>query len=152
MKFEKIVQAAVIAAIYVVLTLIFYPISYGFVQVRISEALTVIAGLTPVAIWGLFIGCLIANIGQGVIDMVFGSLATLLAAYLSWKMRKNIYLVPLPPVIINAVVVGSYLSIFIEKVPIWSCILYVGIGQTISCYVLGMPLMFVLKKLKIFKQ
>ena len=81
---KYLTHAAIIAAVYVVLTIIFAPISYGQVQVRISEALTVLPYFTPAAIPGLFIGCIIANIygGAGIIDIIFGSLATLFAAFL----------------------------------------------------------------------
>ena len=97
---KYLTHAAIIAAVYVVLTIIFAPISYGQVQVRISEALTVLPYFTPAAIPGLFIGCIIANIygGAGIIDIIFGSLATLFAAFLSYKMPKK-YLVPLPPIL-----------------------------------------------------
>ncbi|MDK2934486.1 MAG: hypothetical protein PWP27_2296 [Clostridiales bacterium] len=112
MKSTKfLVQAALIAAIYAVLTISLAPFSYGIMQVRISEALTVLPFFTPAAIPGLFIGCLIANIygGLGIIDIVFGSLATLIAAVLSYLLRKQKFLVPIPPIIVNAVVVGIIL-------------------------------------------
>lgn len=152
MSGKKIAQAAVIAAIYVVLTVSFAPFSYGVIQVRISEALTVIAGLTPVAIPGLFIGCIIANLfsGLGVVDIIIGSVATLMAAYLSWRLRKNMWLVPIPPIIVNAVIVGTYLTFF-EPYSIWVSIAFVGLGEAISCYVLGLPLLIGMKKWNIFK-
>ena len=93
------VQAALIGAIYAVLTIAFAPISYGQIQVRISEALTVLPFFTPAAIPGLFIGCIIANLygGNGIIDIVFGSLATLGAAALSYKMGKVACPIPADP-------------------------------------------------------
>ena len=80
-----IVEAAILAAIYAVITIILAPISYGQIQVRISEALTILPYFTPAAIPGLFVGCIVSNIfgGGGLIDIVFGSLATLIAAILS---------------------------------------------------------------------
>ena len=84
------IQAALIAAVYSVITLLFAPISYGIMQVRVSEALTILPYFTPAAIPGLFIGVVIANSygGLGLLDIVFGSLATLIAAYLSYLLRK----------------------------------------------------------------
>ncbi len=86
-----LVQAALIGAIYVVLTLVFAPFSYGEVQVRISEALTILPYFTPAAIPGLFVGCIIANILGGCIpvDIIFGSIATLLGAVFTYKLRNS---------------------------------------------------------------
>ncbi len=150
--------AALIAALYTALTLlaILIPgagtISYGPVQIRISEALTILPAFTTAAIPGLFVGCLIANIvgvsmgfGAGLLDIIFGPLATLLAAFLSYLLRKKKWLVPLPPVIVNAVVVGAILS-FVYDIPLFTIMLWVGVGQIGACYVLGMPLYFVLDK------
>jgi len=140
-------QIGMIAAIYVVLTLLFAPISYGPVmQIRIAEALTVLPFLLPTAVPGLFIGCLLANIigGLGPLDIFLGSAATLTAAYLTRKMRWAI-LAPLPPVLVNALVVGGYLSIIFDM-PVWLTMLYVGIGQLIACYLLGYPLLLALRK------
>jgi len=98
-KYTKyMTQGAVIAAIYVVITWIFGFMGYGPIQFRISEALTVLPYFTLSAIPGLFIGCLISNvlIGSHQLDIILGSLATLMAAFLSYKMPKRA-LVPLPP-------------------------------------------------------
>ncbi len=141
-------RAAMIGAIYVVLTLVFAPISYGMIQVRISEALMVLPFFTPAAIPGLFVGCLIANIfgGLGMLDIVFGSLATLLSAYLVSKI-ENKYLVPLPPIIINAYIVGFMLHYVLALThPLYMTVLLVGIGQVIACYGLGLPLLLFLEK------
>ncbi len=149
MKTKPLIQGAVIASIYVVLTFIFAPISYGVMQVRISEALTILPFFTPVAIPGLFIGCLVANIlgPYGLIDMVFGSLATLLSAYLSYVLRKNSALVPLPPVIVNGIVIGGLLHFgYGVPVSLIGCILWVSLGQGISCYGLGYPLLNILRR------
>lgn len=146
-KVNFIVQAGLIAAIYAVLTILFAPISYGQIQVRVSEALTILPFFTPAAIPGLFIGCLVANIygGLGLIDIVFGSLATLLAAYLAFRLRKSVYLLPLPSVIVNALVIGIILHVLYE-LPLVVSMLWVGLGQMIACYGLGLPLLFALKK------
>ncbi len=140
------VRAAMIAAIYVVITLIFAPISYGVIQVRISEMLMVLPYFTIAAVPGLFVGCMIANIfgGFGMLDIVFGSLATLISAYLVTKIKTK-YLVPLPPVIINAIIVGAVLSTVLEM-PFYMTAIWVGVGQVIACYGLGYPLLLFLEK------
>ena len=86
-----LMQASLIAAIYAAITIALAPISYGQIQVRVAEALTILPAFTPAAIPGLFVGCIVANLygGGGIIDVVFGSLATLMAAYLSYKMPKK---------------------------------------------------------------
>ena len=100
-------QGAAVAALYVVLTLIFAPISFGSVQFRIAEILTILPLLTPAAVPGLFVGCLLGNILGGAIiwDIVFGSLATLIGAALGYLLRFNRWLVPLPTVIANALII-----------------------------------------------
>ncbi len=148
MKSRDIVQIALIAALYMAVTLIFYPISFHVVQIRVSEALTVLPFLFPNAIPGLTIGVFLANFvgGFGLVDMVFGSLATLIAALMTSRMPSP-YLAPLPPVIVNALIVGGYLSV-LTGMPLWVSILHVGGGQLISCYVLGLPLLYGLQKIK----
>ncbi len=150
-KTAFLVQAAAIAAIYVVLTLIFAPLSYGEIQVRISEALTILPFFTPAAVPGLFIGCLIANIFGGAIlpDIIFGSIATLLGAAGSYLVRNNKYLVPLPPIISNMIIVPLVLRFaYMVPLPVPLMMLTVGIGEVISCGVLGMILLIALEKYK----
>ncbi|HAA33802.1 MAG TPA: QueT transporter family protein [Firmicutes bacterium] len=146
---RKSVRGAMIAGIYVVLVISFAPISYGPVQIRIAEALTVLPFVWPEAVPGLFIGCLLANLlgGLGIVDTVLGSLATLLAAWLTMKMPK-VWLAPLPPVAINALVVGGYLSVLYQT-RLLPAMLYVAAGQTAACYVLGMILLHILIKYKL---
>lgn len=150
-------QAAMIAAIYVVLTIVFAPFSYGEVQVRISEALTILPVFTPAAIPGLFIGCLISNILGGCImpDIIFGSLATLIGAVFTWQLRgKSKFLAPLPPILSNIVIVPFVLRYGYQvPLPIPFMMLTVGIGEVISCGVLGMIVHTALNKYKhaIFK-
>ena len=160
MKNKKILfltHAAMIAAIYVVLTLVFQAISFGEIQVRIAEALTILPAFTPAAIPGLFIGCIIGNIFGGSIlpDIIFGSLATLIGACFTYVVRKqNKYLAPLPPMISNIVVVPLILRYaYGFNLPIPFMMLTVGIGEMISCGVLGMILYSALAKhrYKIFK-
>ncbi len=149
MKLKKITFGAVVAAVYAVLTLVLAPVSMGAVQCRISEALTALPLITPVAIPGLFVGCLIANIFLGSIyDMVFGSLATLFAAFLTYRFRKNKWLALFFPVIINAVIVGGYIGLFLSSgMPVWLCMVTVGAGQAVACYGLGIPLYKLLSKI-----
>ncbi|HHW47301.1 MAG TPA: QueT transporter family protein [Clostridiaceae bacterium] len=145
-KVRFITEAAVIAAVYAALTIILAPISYGMFQVRISEALTILPYFTPAAIPGLFAGCLIANIvgGNGLVDIIFGSLATLVAAILSYKMPRR-FLVPVPPIVINAVVVGAILS-YVLELDFLVSMGWVALGQTVACYGLGYPLLLQLEK------
>ena len=157
-----ITTAALIAAIYAALTYFgsFFGLSYGPVQVRFSEALTVLPVFTPAAIPGLTIGCFIANIGSfNLLDMVFGTLATLIAAILTYFLRnlrfKNLPLLALlPPVIINAVVIGIEIAVFFlpEGFSAYGLLisaLEVGAGQIIACYGLGLPLYLTLKNRKL---
>jgi uncharacterized membrane protein len=150
------VQAALIAALYVVVTISFAPISSGLFQLRFSEALTVLPALVPAAIPGLFIGCLLGNflVGASLVDIIFGSLTTLAAAYLSYKLRDKKWLVPLPPVILNAIVVG-YMLVYVYAVPvsIFVAMAWVAAGQLVACYIIGYPLLTILERYKdkIFK-
>ena len=150
-------QGAMIAAIYVVLTLVFAPFSYGEVQVRISAALTILPLFTPAAIPALFVGCLISNILGGCVlpDIIFGSLATLIGAVGTYMLRRqNKFLAPLPPIIANALIVPFVLRYAYQvPLPIPFMMLTVGIGEVISCGVLGMILHTALNKYRhtIFK-
>ena len=145
-------QAAIIAAMYVALTYVFAPISFKEVQVRISEALTILPVFTPAAIPGLFIGCVIGNFFGGAIlpDILFGSLATLAGAFFTWKLRNaNPFLAPVPPIIANMLVVPFVLKYaYGVPLPIPLMMLTVGLGEVISCGVLGMLLYFALRSHK----
>ena len=145
-------QAAMIAAIYVVLTYVFAPFSFGEVQVRIAEALTILPVFTPAAIPGLFVGCLIGNILGGAIlpDIIFGSLATLIGAFFTYQLRdKNKFLAPLPPIAANTIVVPFVLRYgYGVALPIPFMMLTVGVGEVLSCGVLGMILYFALSRYK----
>lgn len=149
-KTAFITQAAMIAAIYVVLTYMFAPISFGEVQIRIAEALTILPAFTPAAIPGLFVGCLIGNITGAAIlpDIIFGSLATLIGAIFTYQLRnKNKFLAPAPPILANTVVVPFVLRFgYGVGLPIPFMMLTVGIGEIISCGILGMILYAALKK------
>lgn len=144
-----ITQAALIAAIYVVLTMIAagFDLASGMIQVRFSEALTVLPYFTPAAIPGLAIGCLISNIVTGCMlpDVIFGTLATLIGAVGSWYLRRSRILVTLPPVISNAIIIPFVLT-YAYKIPggIPLQMLTVGTGEVISCIIIGSVLLHAL--------
>ncbi|MBQ2897672.1 MAG: QueT transporter family protein [Clostridia bacterium] len=155
---KKLTISAIIAALYAVLTLLLAPISFGAVQCRIAECLCVLPIFTPYAIPGLFIGCLISNIigGMGIFDIVFGSLTTLIAAFFTYKFKKNIFIALFFPVILNALIVGAYLSFLMSESGFslqgfLVIALEVGLGQLVSCYGLGLPLASYLKKSSVIK-
>ena len=149
MSARQIARSALIGALYVLLTLLTIPLSGG-VQLRFSEALCILPFFCPEAVPGLFVGCLIANLVTGGIwlDVIFGSLATLAAAYLTHLMKKrglSKWLAPLPAVVINAVVVGLLLRYaYLVKLPLWMCMAGVFAGQALSCYGIGIPLYYAL--------
>ena len=150
-------HAAMIAAIYVILTEIFAPISFSVGQVRIAEALTNLPVFTPAAIPGLFIGCLIGNIIGGAVlpDIIFGSFATLIGACFTYLLRKqNKFLAPLPPILSNTIIIPLILRYaYGLNYAVPFMMLMVGIGEIISCGVLGIILYSALAKHrnKIFK-
>lgn len=151
-----VTQAAVIAAMYVVLTFVSSSLGLasGEIQIRLSEMLCVLTAFTPAAIPGLFLGCLLSNLLTGctVIDIVFGSLATLLAAFISYQLRNHKYplLVTLPPVVVNMIVVPFILKFsYGVPLPIPVMMATVGIGEVISCVVLGSVLYFALDKRRV---
>lgn len=143
----RLVRASMIAVIYLVLTLLFIPWSYGLVQIRLAEALTILPFIFPESILGLFVGCFVANIygGLGFLDIVFGSLATLVAAFLTRQMPHP-FLAPLPPVVVNAFVIAFVLK-YALGYPFLISALYVAGGQFLACYCLGLPLLYLLKKI-----
>lgn len=147
-----IAHAAVIAALYVVLTLLANALGLAnyAIQVRFSEALTILPFFTPAAIPGLFLGCILSNILTGCLplDILFGSLATLLGAVGTYLLRKQTkWLAPLSPIVANTIIVPfvlAYVYQFEGSIPFF--MLTVGIGEIISCGVLGMILLTVLQK------
>lgn len=122
--------SAIIAALYAALTLLLAPLSYGPIQLRVSEALTLLPVLLPQSIPGLFVGCLLANL-MGACpwqDIVFGSLATLLAALGTWHFRKSRLLAAACPVIANGLIVGLVVSLSYNQ-PIAFTMLTVALGE-----------------------
>lgn len=178
MRAQRVAQAGVIAAVYGALTFLVIQFgsvfSYGFVQFRLSEALTVVALLTPAAAPGLFIGSALANLSSiaafgalGLLDVVLGSLATLAGALWSWRFRRSTPLALFGPVLFNALIVPAYLPVMlgasgVTTIPLlgittssaWP-VLYlagvagVGFGQAVVVYGLGWPLLTVLRRMKL---
>ena len=150
-KINFLTQAAMIAALYVVLTLAInaFGLASGAIQVRVSEALTILPYFTPAAIPGLFIGCLLSNTitGCALFDIIFGSIATLLGAVGTYLLRRHNWLAPVSPIIANTIIVPFVLS-YVYGTPgtIPYLMLTVGIGEVLSCGVLGMILLFALNK------
>lgn len=141
----RLTQAAMIAAIYVVLTywVNAFGLANGAIQIRISEALTILPIFTPAAIPGLFVGCLISNILTGcmALDVVFGSLATLIGAIGTYLLRKSKFAFTLPPVIANSIIVPLVLRyVYGLEDAMWWLVVTVGAGEVLSICVLGMIL------------
>lgn len=143
-------HAAVIAALYVVLTLLANALGLAnyAVQLRFSEALTVLPFFTPAAIPGLCVGCLLSNVitGCALPDIIFGTAATLLGAVLSYLLRKHKWLVPLPPILANTLIIPFVLLYAYGIRPLWFSFLTVCAGEILSCGVLGILLLGVLQK------
>ncbi len=150
----QIVYGAVIAAVYVALTVLFAPISFGPVQFRISEALCVLPFFTPAAVPGVFAGCLLSNLlcGASPLDVVFGSLATLIGAAGSLYVgRKSKWLVCVPPIVSNTIIIPWVLRYAYgssDLIPV--AMVTVGIGEILAIGVLGNLLLAALERYKNF--
>lgn len=150
----QIVYGAVIAAVYVALTVLFAPISFGPVQFRISEALCVLPFFTPAAVPGVFAGCLLSNLlcGASPLDVVFGSLATLIGAAGSLYVgRKSKWLVCVPPIVSNTIIIPWVLRYAYgssDLIPV--VMVTVGIGEILAIGVLGNLLLAALERYKNF--
>ena len=182
-KTTYVAQAGMIAAVYAAATLItllaLQGLAWGPVQFRISEAVCVLAVLTPAAVPGLTVGCIIANLmalaingtgALGMLDVVFGSLATFLGALWCWKMRERPKLALLGPVIANALIVPAYLPLLLQglgyyTIPFTSTaldglylpmylfgVVATGLGEALVIYVLGLPLLSALKRFDVVKK
>lgn len=160
---RDLVVCAMLAAVYTVLCLVLSPLSYGPVQVRVAEALTLLPVFSPIAIWGVTIGCALSNLVGfmtganiiGFLDVIFGTAATLIAAICSYKLRKIRVgsfpvLSAIPPVLVNAVIIGLELTYMMTgsfNAGVFAVnALQVGAGQLISCFVLGLPLVYLLER------
>lgn len=163
---EKLVLAAAIGALYAVLTMLLSPISYGPLQFRVSEVLCILPYFIPFTAWGLFFGCMIANLvsAAGILDVVFGSLATLcaclcMASFGKKDIAANRILACLMPVLWNGVIVGVTLTVAVAGLnPIKEfgafCIYagQVALGELGVMFVIGLPLMSYLPKQKFFRE
>ena len=162
---DFIITASLIAAAYAGLTYLCAAlnIAYGPVQFRVSEVLTLLPIFTPAAIPGVTIGCFFANIGSfNLLDMVFGTAATLIASILTYLFRnikfKNLPLLSMfPPVLINAIIIGLEINFFFlpEGASLWgfvSSAFSVGLGELAVCYVLGIPFYLLVDKYKLFER
>lgn len=164
---RRMVRCAVIAAVYVVLCLVLAPFSYGAVQVRVAEALCLLPVFGAEYIVGVTLGCFLANLfGSTIIDVVFGTLATLLACLVTYRLRhlriKGLAIpASLPPVFFNAVIVGIEITVFftdytVMSAPLWLlCVsngISVGIGELVSCTVLGVTLVKLIESNAALKQ
>lgn len=148
-----LVQSAMIAALYIVLTMIAnaFGLANGVIQIRISESLTILPFFTITAIPGLTIGCFISNILTGgcLLDIVGGSLATLIGAVFTWLLRRWKWTAPIPPILANIFIVPFVLIYgYGMESAWWYLMITVGIGEIISCGILGMGLLFALEKHK----
>ncbi len=147
---------AVVAALYVVLTIVANAmgLASGAIQVRLSEALTIMPCFTPAAIPGLFIGCILANVitGCAALDVVFGSIATLIGALGTYCLRKKPWAAWFPPVLSNAIIVPFVLQYaYGVEDAWWYLFLTVGAGEVIACGVLGLALYYALKRINFEK-
>ena len=162
MKTRYLTKASLIAAIYIVLVLLQtlpFPIAslnFGPIQLRIAEGLALLPLVEAAAIPGLFVGCILANLllapysGFGLIDIFGGSLVTLLAAFLTSKMKNKITGI-IPPVILNGLIVSVWVSYF-TKVPYIYTVLGIGGGELISVVIFGSLILYVYEKATNFKE
>ena len=164
MSIKRIAFSGVIGAIYAVLTMVLAPISFGPMQLRVAEVLCILPFFFPASTWGLFAGCLIANLlsSYGLFDVVFGSLATLLACLITAQIgradRKSVgakLLACLPPVLMNGLIVGAVIAWMTARDTFWTAMILngatVALGELIIMYAAGFPLMLVLPKTGIFR-
>ena len=147
-----VTRSAVISALYFCITILTTPISFGPLQIRIGEALTLIPVLIPEASIGLAVGCAIANLSSpfGIVDVLLGSTVTLVAGVLTSKC-KNVYIAGLPPVLLNAIFIPIIWTLMgVEGVYLLNA-LYLLLSQAIVVYLIGVPIVKALKKLPTFK-
>lgn len=157
---RQLAIAGLIGGAYAVLSIFasIFGVAYGPIQCRFSEALTVLPFLFPEATPGLFVGCLIANLlsPYGLLDVVVGSLATLIAALLTQRCRNRL-LAPLPPVLLNGVLIGALIAFYEAGFTgaFWGMFLYhgltVAIAEALVCYGIGLPLLMNLPKIPALK-
>ncbi len=144
---NRLARAGVIAAIYIILVFVFQAISFGPIQFRVAEALTLLPMVYPEAIGGIFVGVLLSNIlgGQGPWDIFGGSLVSLLAAYLTYRYKGRL-IGYASPIVLNAFLVGLYLWYILELPAYWPLVLSIGLGQSVVIALLGIPLLRFVQK------
>ena len=149
-KTAKVIQTIIIAGLYILITLVenaTVGMTKDIIQVRLSDALTVLPYFTPAAIPGLFIGCLTSNyfIGCHPMDVLFGSIATLIGAIGTYLIRKHKFLTPIPPVIVNVIAIPLLFTyVYRYEDSFWYYVATIGVGEIIACGVLGMALLLAL--------
>ena len=147
---RALARGAIIAALYTALTVLLAPLSYGEVQIRFSEAFTLLPILMPEAVPALLVGCLLSNIlgGCTIFDIVFGSLATLLAAVCTRRLRDKFWLAALMPVLFNGVIVGAVVHFcYSPAIALPLCMLSVAAGEAVACLAVGPLLISVLRRM-----
>lgn len=146
MRTSILVRAALTAALYVTLTALLAPVSFGALQFRVAEALVVLPVLFPETILGLYIGCILANIigGLGPWDVWFGSFATLVAACGTYLFRRS-WLAYASPIVINALLVSIYLAPIV-KMPYWLTAGAIAVSEAVVVVVLGVPFIAALRR------
>ncbi len=146
MNTKYLTRGALIAGLYVIITYALSPVSFGPLQFRASEALTVLPILYPESIPALFIGVLLSNIigGLGLVDIIGGSLVTLLAAYGTYYFRDT-FLAYLSPIVLNGFLISIYLHLLFE-IPYWITVVQISVSEAIVVILLGYPLIQVLKR------
>lgn len=165
---RNLITAAVVGALYAVLTMVLAPISYGALQFRVSEVLCILPFFMPFTAWGLFAGCIVANLMStaGVLDVVFGSLATLITCLcIAWcgkkgnTLKKTRLLACLMPVVWNGLIVGATLTIALAGLnPLThfgAFLVFAGevaLGELGVMYLIGLPLMTYLPKQRFFSE
>ncbi|MDI6638920.1 MAG: QueT transporter family protein [Bacillota bacterium] len=138
---KGIVRGALVAAAYVAVSYALAPISFGPLQFRVAEGLTLLPILFPEAVPGLFVGCLVTNLigPYGLPDIVFGSLVTLVAAIITRVFRRSV-VAYVSPIVLNAMFVSAYLT-FLTGVPYWMLVLSIGASEAVSVLAIGVPLL-----------
>ena len=166
---RKIAFAGVVAALYAAMTMALAPISYGPLQFRVAEALCILPFFFPFSVWGLFVGCIIANLSLSPypLDVIVGSAASLIAALCTMRLgmagrqRLTVKIMAcFPPVLVNAVFIGAMIAYYMVTggeadvflAAFAANALWVGLGQLGVMYALGLPLMIYLPKSKLFKR
>ncbi|NLP17770.1 MAG: QueT transporter family protein [Firmicutes bacterium] len=147
MKPLTIARIGIIAALYFIITYFLLPISFGAIQLRVAEGLTVLPILYPESIAGLFIGVLLCNAllgGLGLIDVLVGSTTTLIAAYITYRFRHS-YIAYLSPIVLNAFIISLYLHL-LAGLPYWLTVLSIGTSQALVVFGIGYPLIWYLRR------